>query len=121
MADSVKLFIEMLTDDSLKCHLIVNTHIRFLASDADETIQRGLPNAKGQEITRTVSTYFNTVVLTRSVGQGQGTKRQISTQPQGVVEVATSNPKAVKPSYPIETGLADLFKDILGKTPTQEK
>lgn len=118
VADSVKLFIEMITDPALHCHLIVNSHIRYFAADEESQTQpRGLPNAKGQEISRTVSRYFNTVVLTRTMGTGPASKRIISTKPQGVVEVATSSPFTVKDTYPIETGLADLFKDILGHGP----
>lgn len=118
MADSVKLFIEMITDPGLNCHVIVNTHIRYFSgNEEDQTQAKGLPNAKGQEISRVVSRYFNSVVLTRSQGSGPATKRLITTQPQGVVEVATSAPHSVKPTYPVETGLADLFKDILGHGP----
>jgi len=114
MADSVKLFIEMLTSPELNCHVIVNTHIRFLTSEADETTQRGLPNAKGQEISREVGKYFNNVILFRTLGSGPGARRRIGTQPQGVVEVKVSAPSKVKAEYPIDTGLADLFSDILG-------
>jgi len=114
MADSVKLFIEMLTSPDLNCHVIVNTHIRFLTSEADETTQRGLPNAKGQEISREVGKYFNNVILFRTLGSGPGARRRIGTQPQGVVEVKVSAPSKVKAEYPIDTGLADLFADILG-------
>lgn len=118
MSDSVKLFIEMITDPSLNCHVIVNTHIRFFAgNDEDQTQARGLPNAKGQEISRVVSRYFNTIALTRTQGSGPAAKRLITTVPQGVVEVKTSAPTSVKPSYPIETGLASLFEDILGHGP----
>ena len=113
MADSVKLFVEMITDPGIKCHVIVNTHVRYFSADEESQTQaRGLPNAKGQEISRIVSRYFNTVVLTRSTGTGAGTRRLITTKPQGVVEVATSNPKA-KDTYPVETGMAALFKDLL--------
>lgn len=120
-ADSVKLFIEMLTSPDLSCHVIVNTHIRWFAADEEaQTQAKGLPNAKGQEISRVISRYFNSVVLTRSQGAGPATKRVISTQPQGVVEVKTSAPKNVKPTYPIETGLAALFADILGHAPTPQ-
>jgi hypothetical protein len=109
----------MLTDDDSKFNLIVNTHIRYFSGDDESQTQaRGLPNAIGQQIPSTVSRYFNTVVLTRTQGAGVGTKRVISTQPQGVIEVKTSNPFGVKPTYPVNnTGLADLFKDILGRSP----
>ncbi len=121
MADSVKLFIEMLTAPELNCHVVVTTHIRYLAGEGDTEIMKGLPNAKGQEVSRTVSRYFNTVALTRTMGSGPAAKRVISTTPQGVVEVKTSAPTAVKPSYPIETGLASLFADILGHGPVPSK
>lgn len=118
-ADSVKLFIEMITSPELNCHVIVNTHIRWFSGDDEaQTQAKGLPNAKGQEISRVVSRYFNTVCLTRTQGSGPATRRMISTQPQGVVEVKTSAPASVKPTYPIETGLAELFFDILGHRPS---
>lgn len=117
LAESVKLFIDMITSPEIACHVVVNTHIRFLSGEADTEIMKGLPNAKGQEVSRTVSRYFNTVALARTQGTGPAAKRIISTQPQGVVEVKTSAPTHVKQSYPIETGLADLFRDILGHGP----
>lgn len=106
----------------MKCNVIVNSHVKYFGKDDEEqTSARGLPNAKGQEISRIVSRYFNTVVLTRSMGTGPATKRIISTRPQGVVEVATSNPLGVKPEYPVEGGLAPLFRDILGHSPEVSK
>lgn len=118
MADSVKLFIEMITSPDLNCHVIVTTHIKWFAADEEaQTQARGVPNAKGQEVSRVVSRYFNTVGLVRTQGTGPATRRVISTQPQGVVEVKTSAPTVVKQSYPIDTGLAALFQDILGHGP----
>lgn len=117
-ADSVKLFIEMLTSPEFGAHVIVSTHIRWFAADEEaQTQAKGLPNAKGQEISRVVSRFFNTVALVRTQGSGPAAKRVISTKPQGVVEVKTSSPTTVKDSYPIETGLAALFHDILGHGP----
>lgn len=119
MADSVLLFIDGLTGDDIHCNVIVNTHIRFLAgSEEDQTTTRGLPNAKGQQIPKDIGKFFNTITLTRSTGSGPATKRIISTQPQGVVEVKNSNPVGVKATYPIDTGMAAMFQDILGHGPT---
>lgn len=119
MADSVLLFIETLT--SLNCNIVVNTHIRYFEGHDDtQTAARGLPNAKGQQIPNNVGKYFNTTILTRTVGSGPAIKRVISTKPQGVVEVKTSNPFRVKDQYPLDTGLAQLFRDILGQGPSND-
>lgn len=119
LADSVKLFIDMITSEDFPCHVIVNTHIKFISGDEDlQTEARGLPNAKGKEISNTVAIDFNTIILTRTKGSGPATRRVISTQPQGVIEVKNENPKGVKAEYPIETGLASLFHDILGHGPS---
>lgn len=120
MADRVMLFLQMLTDDDMKCNVIVNTHVRYFAADEESQVQaRGLPNAKGQEISRSVSILFNTVLLTTTQGSGPATRRIISTKPQGVISVATSSPSTVKPSYSIETGMAELFRDVLGHGPNE--
>ncbi len=119
MADRVLLFLEGLTSDDMNCNLVVNTHIRYFDSDDETGMQaRGLPAAKGRQIPQNISKYFNTVIHSRTIGSGAGTKRIISTQPQGVIEVKTSNPIGVKPQYGVENGLAELFKDILGSTPS---
>lgn len=118
MADSVKLFIDMITAEEFACHVIVNTHIKFIEGNEElQTQARGLPNAKGQEISNTVAIDFNTIILTRTKGSGPGTRRIISTQPQGIIEVKNENPKGVKAEYTIETGLAEMFRDILGHAP----
>lgn len=119
MAKAVISFIDTITDKEFPCNVVINTHIKHFSGDEESQISaRGLPNAKGQQISKDISLFFNTVVLSRSIGSGQATKRVIATYPAGVVEVKTSNPFKVKPTYPIETGMADLFKDILGHSPT---
>lgn len=118
MADTVLLFMGAITEEEANFNLIVNTHVRYLSNEGDDTLSRGLPNAKGQQIPKDIGKFFNTVVLTRTQGTGPAARRQISTKPQGVIEVKTSNPKGVKPTYELDTGLADLFKDILGHSPS---
>lgn len=117
MADTVLLFMQAITEEDANFNLIVNTHVRYLSAGEDDTSNRGLPNAKGQQIPKDIGKFFNTIVLTRTQGSGPGARRMISTQPQGVIEVKTSNPKGVKPTYQLEEGLAQLFHDILGHGP----
>lgn len=129
MADSVLLFIDALTSEDAAYNVIVNTHVRYLRGE-EETVQddkgrefaagtiAGLPNAKGQMIARDIGKYFNTIVYSTVMGTGPGAKRVITTAPTGVIKVKTSNP-LVKKTYPVETGLADLFRDLRGEgTPT---
>lgn len=117
MADTVLLFMQAITEEDANFNLIVNTHVRYLSNEGDDTLSRGLPNAKGQQIPKDIGKFFNTIVLTRTQGSGPGARRQISTKPQGVIEVKTSNPKGVKDTYGLENGLAELFHDILGHGP----
>ncbi len=114
LAESVGQLIQMLTDPTVvPCHLIVSTHVKFLTAEDDENVLKGLPNAKGQEISRTVARYFNTILYYRTSGSGAATRRSIITQPQGVVQVKAAG-LTLKPSYPVESGLADIFTEILG-------
>ncbi len=117
MADTVLAFIDTITASPMNCNVIVNTHVRFLGGEGDTMQMRGLPNAKGQQIPKEIGKFFNTCVLTRTQGSGPAARRLISTKPQGMIEVKTSNPLNVKGEYPLETGLADLFADILGHGP----
>ncbi len=114
MAKSVDILIQWLTDPTqCPCHFIVNSHIRFLNAEDDDNVLLGLPNAKGQEITRTVAGYFNTVLYYRSTGSGAATKRSIITQPQGVVQVKAAGLN-LKAAYDVKDGLAQIFEEILG-------
>lgn len=116
MADMVLLFMQMICDDSWPSNVIVNSHIRYLGGEEEaNTKTRGLPNAKGQQIPSNIARLFGTVVLSKTQGTGPAAKRIISTNPEGVVEVKTSNPLGVKPTYSVETGLAELFSDITGR------
>jgi hypothetical protein len=125
MADSMFVFIDALTDDTNLFNLVVNAHIRIMHGKEEVTENnrgqevpagalKGLPNAKGQQIPREIGRYFNTIVTSYVQGTGSNAKRFISTAPQGIVAAKTSNPWTVKPKYDVESGLAELFSDILG-------
>jgi hypothetical protein len=100
----------MLYDDGVKCNIIVNCHIVYIGEENGP--QHGYPASLGKALSPKIGRYFNTVLLTRTTGQGTNTKRQILTNSTGMVELKTTAPSRVEASYPIETGLADYFKTI---------
>jgi hypothetical protein len=126
MADSLKVALEMVTED-FPCHAIVNAHVKIMAPEDEELMMEtnkagqaeeaytravGQPNARGKEIPRIAMRYFNDVFyFTR-----QGPKRVISTTPTSIVDTKTSRLKNIKPHYPIETGLAELFRTLGAST-----
>lgn len=121
LATSVLAFIDNITASDSNFNVIVNSHVKYFGGDDEVQLQaRGLPNAEGQQISKDVSLYFNTVVLSHTTGTGPGVKRVISTVPRGVVGVKTSAPNTVRPTYDVAGGLAPLFRDILGHGPTPQ-
>ena len=100
---------QMLFDDNVKCNVIVNCHVTYIGDEGGP--QRGYPATLGKALSPKIGSYFNTVLLAKTVGVGAGQKRQILTKSGGMIELKNASPTKVKDSYPIETGLADYFRD----------
>lgn len=111
----VEGMLQMLYDDSIQCNVIINTHVDYQKDELLGTM-RGLPLAIGQKLTPKIPRYFNCVVSTRTRGVGKGLKRVIRLMSEGVLELKTPL-KEPPEDLPIATGLADLFKLILGSHP----
>jgi hypothetical protein len=106
----IESMIQMLYDESVKCNVIMSCHIKYIGEDNGP--QRGYPEALGKSLAPKIGSYFNTMVLVKTTGVGAGEKHKILTKSTPGLELKTSNPLAVKAEYPIETGLAELFKDL---------
>lgn len=96
-------FLALLTSN-LKCHLIVTAHLK---TQKRAGVDVPVPSALGQKLPPNVATYFNHTLL----AQSKGGVRKILTVAPGLLELKSAAPKSVKPEYPLETGLADYFKD----------
>jgi hypothetical protein len=95
-------------DASVKCNVICCCHISY---DTDQNeILHGLPSGPGKALNKEIGTYFNHTIRAATVGK----RHVILTESDGVVELKTPAPGRIKRSYPIETGLADYFKDARG-------
>lgn len=106
----VERFIKMLTSDDIKCNLILICHIAFIETDAGPT--KGFPQTLGKALSPKIAQSFNHVLMARSTGTGLNVKRQIFTGTHGMIELKNTAPLRVKPEYPLETGLAEYFRDI---------
>lgn len=98
---------------SLKCHVIVMSHITFVTPDG-EVAQQGFPSALGSKLPPKVGSYFNSTLYVTQEGAGANKRRVIQTKSSGLIQTKTPAPGKVKDSYPIETGMADYFKDLYG-------
>jgi hypothetical protein len=106
----VERFIKMLTSDEIKCNLILVCHIAFIETDSGPT--KGFPQTLGKALSPKIAQSFNHVLMARSTGSGLNVKRQIFTGTHGMIELKNTAPLRVKAEYPLETGLAEYFRDL---------
>lgn len=96
-------------DASIKCNVVFCAHISY---DIDQNeILHGLPSGPGKALNKEIGTYFNHTIRAATVGK----RHTILTESDGVIELKSAAPGRVKPSYPIESGLADYFAAVRGE------
>lgn len=99
---------QLLFSDVIKCHVIITAHVTYI--EREDGRATGYPSALGSKLPPKIGTYFNTVLLAKTLGMGASAKRLIYTQPQGMVELKNPVSNKVPESFPLATGLADFFK-----------
>ena len=105
----VEGLIQWLTSDQVPCHVLVNSHISYV--ELQGGMVKGYPSAVGKALSAILPRYFNTLLLAQSKGNGKAAKRTITALPQGIIETKALIPADKLPeSWPITTGLADIFK-----------
>lgn len=110
----IEELMQMLYDDGVKCNIVMNCHIKYIGEENGP--KRGYPEAVGQALAPKIGSYFNSIVMAKTTGVGAGERHKIVTKSNGGIELKNSNPLAVKAEYSIETGLAELFRDLRGET-----
>jgi hypothetical protein len=124
----MKELLELLKDAEMKCQVCVITHIdwrwREIRGGKDNAtvigreLEGGYPSAPGNKLPEKVGSYFNDALQVVCTGVGSAMKRKIITVPMVSLGLKSSNPTVVKREYPIESGLADYFHDVLGSSPS---
>lgn len=123
--DYIRDLLSLLYDKEIKCNVLVTSHVTYVteqggAPKQDEPNTGGMPigypSSVGRALSPHIPRWFNNMLIARSEGAGQMVKRKIYTIPQVVggqmISSKVSAPLSVQTSYPIESGLADFFRDI---------
>jgi hypothetical protein len=115
---AIEDLLALLYSDSIKCNVIVISHITFV--ERDDGLNKGYPSALGNKLPPKVGRYFNSILLAKSVGQGTAAKRVIKTSSEGLVELKHPVPGSLPNELPVETGLATFFEAVCGKLGTSK-
>jgi hypothetical protein len=120
----LRKLLELLYDDSIKCNIIVNSHItmvtesglgpqseEFKAEGGSET-PKGFPSAIGRALSPIIPRFFNSVLFVDTAGSGASAKHKIYTRSQGAILVKTTAPLRVKNEYDLSDGLAQYFAAV---------
>jgi hypothetical protein len=127
----VESMLAMLYSEAIKCNIVVLAHVREVGKKQtiekdgkaitveEEGSRKGYAETgTGTALSPNVGRYFNGVILAEVVGEGQFARREIHTVPHGNVGLKTPAPGAVKPIYPLHSGLAEYFAAVRGGNPT---
>lgn len=107
--DNIEKVLGNLTNPKMvPCHVIVLTHVTAQEQEGGGLVKL-YPEALGTKLNPKVGRYFNNL-LSLSITAGEKTYK---TQKDGMLACKTSRP--VKDKYPLATGMADLFSDLLKK------
>jgi len=113
----------------IKCNVLINSHVTwvdeakgFMSKPNLESLSDpiGYPTAIGIALSPIVGKWFNNVFIVEQTGSGLTQKHEISTVPIKNIAAKNSLPGLLKPRYPIETGMAEIFCALRGEKVPQE-
>lgn len=120
----LRSLLQMLYSDSIKCNVIVTSHITLVTESglgpqsegavAEADTARGYPSAIGRALSPHIPRYFNTVLYADVEGSGPSARHYIYTKSRGNVLVKTTAPLRVRDKYELATGLAEYFAAVRG-------
>lgn len=117
----IRALLQMLYDASVRCHVIINSHVVYVRQDGtgdltpgENALTQGFPATIGRALSPEIPRYFNAVLMGKAVGSGLATRRKIYTVTQGNVNLKNVAPLRINAEYDQETGLADYFKAVNG-------
>lgn len=112
--DSLKTLLELLTSPDFKCHILVLSHIELIERDDGTT--KGYASSLGKALGPQIAKVFPTLIMAESKGTGERVTRTIATRPTTLVDLKNPVPFAMEARYPLETGMASIFRTLLATT-----
>lgn len=106
--DAIEYILGMFKSETFNTNVIITAHVRYI--ERDTGAPKGYPKSVGTALSPTIPAYFNTTVMMETEGAGANARRTLKTAPTGLVDL--KNAAAITKTYPIETGLAELFKEL---------
>lgn len=118
--------LKLLYDPAIKCNVIIMSHVTWVdesrgiadrPKSGENVLQevKGFPSAIGRALSPVIGKYFNNVLYTSMSGSGASVRREIWTVPREGVRVKNSAAATLKPSYNVETALAEIFAALRGE------
>jgi AAA domain len=120
-----------LTSTQVKCNVIVNAHITWIdqtnhaTQSPDQRLRaqlpvdaRGFPAIIGRALSPVFGKKWNDVFIVRRTGSNANAERKIYTVPTDNTDA--KNSVWLEPSYPISTGLAEIFSALRYQDPPTE-
>lgn len=101
--DAVETVLATLTSEAFRTNVIVIAHVLFM--ELPDGTTKGFPQGVGQKLSPKIPQYFPTYVHYSN----KSGKRTIGTVSTPLIDLANPAPFTIEKSYPIETGLADIF------------
>lgn len=112
--DLVEAMLADVTSKQFHTNVIVICHGTYM--DLPDGTKKIFPQGVGSKLSPKIPQYFPTYIRYKN----EGGKRTIQTVSDQMIDLANPNPLVVSKSYPIETGLAEIFAALKG-TPTVAK
>jgi len=101
-----------LTSEGFRTNVIVISHVEMTETATGMT--KGYASSIGKALGPKLPSFFNTMILSETSGSGKNVKRRIKTFPTSMIDLKNPAPMRIEADYPIETGLADIFKALKG-------
>jgi hypothetical protein len=108
--DVVEDLVANLTSDSFRTNVIVISHVDIYET-ADGRV-KGFTSAVGKALGPKLPRFFNTMVLSETIGSGKNVKRVIKTAPTSMLDLKNPAPMKIDAEYPMETAMAKIFEKL---------